>query len=87
MTVLAHFGGIDMCDVLAGGDGAVVTTGAVADHRGVIEVRRQPGIGGMAVIAVIAAGDVIDILTQRGGAVVATRTQPQYLQVIDADHR
>ena len=47
---------------LHGGGGAVVTTAEITGDGAVIERRRRPGIGGVAVIAGGAAGNVIGVL-------------------------
>mgnify|MGYP001455951219 CR=1 FL=1 len=58
MAVFTHVGGARMRGALARGIDTVVTAKAVAENVGVIKVRRQPGHSCMAVVAVVATGDV-----------------------------
>ena len=57
--------------VLTGGFRAVVTTDTEAEDVHVIEVRRHPASGCMAVIAGIATGDMREVLAGGMDAVVA----------------
>ena len=79
MAILADVGGLDMLTMLAGCGRTIVAAGAVAGHIGVIEVRRYPAVGGMAVGADIAAGNVIRCLARCRCAVVAARTAAPHL--------
>jgi hypothetical protein len=79
VAIFTDIGRIDMRDVLSLGRCAVVTAEAVCGYRGMIKIRGQPGIRRVAVIADIAAGDMVCVLTRRGAAIVATRTKSQHL--------
>lgn len=59
MTVLAGIGCLSVRRVLTGCVGAVVTTEAVVRDIGVIEVRRYPGDGGVAVITIVTTANVV----------------------------
>ena len=69
--------------VLAGRVGAVVAADAVARDIHVIEIRRDPGDGCMAVVAVVAARDVRRVLARGGIAVVTGEAGPEDLRVVD----
>ena len=64
VAILADIGGVDMCQALAGGIGAVMTIDAVACDIGMIEVGRNPRRGRMAIVAGVAAGDVSCMLAR-----------------------
>ena len=64
-----------------------MATHAVAGNIVVIEVRRNPRECSVAVVAGVAAGNVIGRLAGYNGVVVATGTLPQYLGVIDLCNR
>lgn len=83
MTVLAHVRRQWVRRALAGCIRAVVTTEAVVDDSGVVEVRRNPGHGRMAVVAVIATCNMCRILASRGRAVVTREAGTDDLQVIN----
>jgi len=69
--------------VLAGRVGAVMAADAVTRDVHVIEVRRYPGDRRVAVIAVVAAGDVRRMFAGRGIAVMTGKTGSEHLRVID----
>ena len=83
VTVLAHIRRQRMRRPLAGRIRAVVTADAVAGDRCVIEVRRYPGHGRMAVVAVVTTRDVCRILARRNRAVVTREASADYLCVVD----
>jgi len=72
MTVVAVIAAIDMTDVLARRNDAVVAGTAGAEHLEVIHgVHRRPGVGRMAVLAYLGRSDVIQWLAHGLGSVVA----------------
>ena len=83
VTILANIGCVDMSWVLTGGACAVMTADAVARDIGVIEVRRNPGRGCVAVIAVVAACDVQQVFATCCRAVVAGHAGTNYMRMID----
>ena len=88
MTGVALGAGLDMGRIFARGCRAIVTLGAAARrHAVMIEHRRYPAVGGMAVIAGIGRTDMGWIFTRGGGAVVAGRTGTDYIGMIDPDNR
>jgi len=82
VAVLADIGRLNMCWVLTCRISAIVTTEAVAGYVNVIEIRRNPGRGCMAVIATVAAIDMRRVLAFRNSAVVAGSTGTDNLCVI-----
>ena len=71
-----------MGGVLARRVGAVVAADAIARDINVIEVRRDPRNRCMAVVAVVAAGDVRRVLARGRIAVVAGEAGPEDLRVV-----
>ena len=71
MAALANVTGIHVIDILARGFGAVVALDTVADDVHVVEIGRYPGHCCMAVIAIIAAGDMGRVFAGRDQAVMA----------------
>lgn len=59
MAVFANVSRLDMSRVLAGRFNAIVTTDAIAGDADMVEIGRQPTSGCVAVVTVIAAGDVV----------------------------
>ncbi len=72
MAVFAGIGCIDVSGILARYCLTVMTTRAIAGDGGVIKVGWRPAIGGMTVIAVIAAGNMSRVFAGRNRVVVAT---------------
>lgn len=70
MAVLADVAGLYVCRGLARGLGSVVAAEAIARDIDVIEVRGHPTGCRMAVIAVVATGDMRGILAGRGCTVM-----------------
>ena len=66
---------------------AVMAADAVARDIDVIEIRRQPADRAVAVVAVVAAGDVCWMLAGGGNAVVAGAARTQDLGMVDDYHR
>ena len=83
MTVLADIGGLEMRWILACRIRAIVAAEAIAGDVDVIEVRRNPAHGRMAVIAVVATTDMSRILAFGNRAVMAGVTGADNLGVID----
>ena len=83
VAIFANIGGLDVHRILARRAVAGVTRGAAADDTGMVEVRREPCHRGMAIITVIAAGDVGGILARSDNAVMAGTTGAQHLRVVD----
>ena len=83
MAVLANIGGLYMRQVLAGRYRAVVTINAITADIDMIKVRRQPGLGNVAIITRIGTGDMRWIFAGRNGAIVAGATGTDDLRVID----
>jgi len=71
VAVLADIAGLNMGLALAGCLDTVVAAEAVATDVYVIKIGGQPGRGRVAVIAGIAAGDVVRVFAGCGEAVVA----------------
>jgi hypothetical protein len=70
MAVIALWCGLNVCWRFANSDIVIVTGRAFTSHRTVIEARSAPGIYGMAVIAKIAAEDMLRVLARRADIVV-----------------
>jgi len=68
--------------VLASRIRAVVAADAIAGDVDVIEIRRNPRSGGVAIVTIVAARDVRRVLARCDGAIVAGETCPDYLGVI-----
>ena len=71
VAVLTDISGQGMQGAFAGGISAIVTTAAVIDDIGVIEVCGKPCDGRVAVIAIVAARDMRRMFADRGYAVMA----------------
>ncbi len=76
-----------MLRMLAGCNGTVVTTGAIIRDVGVIIVCWRPGDRRMAIIAIVAAGDVRRMFASRRIAVMAGTTATKNLGVVDCYRR
>ncbi len=70
VTVLADVGCLHVSGALASGIAAVMAAEAIVDDIGVVEVRGCPCNGGMAVVTVIATGDVRRVFAGRLDAVM-----------------
>ena len=82
VAILAQVGRIDVRRVLTGRVGAVMAAEAIVGDVDVIEVRRDPRCGRVAVITVGAARYVRGGLTGRRRAIVAEETGTDHLQVV-----
>ena len=87
MAVFTHVGGARMRGALARGIDTVVTAKAVAENVGVIKVRRQPGHSCMAVVAVVATGDVGRMFAGCSYAVMAAVAGTDDLDMVDRGDR
>ena len=83
MAVLANIGGLHVGWAFTSSSGAIVATDAIAGHVGVIEVGRNPTIGGVAVIASVLACNMIWCFPRRNGTVVAAKTGTDHLAVVN----
>lgn len=84
MAVLANVAGQNMIEVFADCIGTVVATKAISRNTGVIEIRRQPGHGRMAIVAIVATGNVGRVLAGSDCAVVTRATSANDLRVVNA---
>ena len=73
MTVVTQIIGADVIGILAGGGRAIVATDAVGGIA-MVKVGRRPGIGGVAVIAAVATGDVPGMFARGDGSVMTGGT-------------
>lgn len=87
MTVVAQICAEYVQWSLSGRINAVVAGHAVANYVHMVEVCRHPCVGRVAVIAVVAAGDMVDVLAFGDYAIVATDTVAENLGVIDGNNR
>lgn len=87
VTVLTDVGCKYVLRVLAGRNSAVVTADAVARYVRMIKVCGQPGYGGVAVVAIIAARDMSRMLSCCGDAIMTGAAATQNLRVIDGHRR
>lgn len=83
-AVTCRTGG-NVCGRLAGRGLAVVATGTGARDRTMVDVRRFPGRGGVAVAADTGAGDMGGRLARRGFAVVASAARTCSRTMIECD--
>jgi len=73
--------------VLARRNSAVVTADAVTGYVRMIEICGQPGDGGVAVVAIIAARDMRRMLSCCGDAIMTGAAATQNLRVVDSHRR
>ncbi len=84
VAIFTNIGGLDVRWIFSGGSSAVVASRAACDDAGMIEVSRDPRYGRMAIVTVVAAGNVRRVFPGSDDAVMAGTTGAQYLSVIDA---
>lgn len=84
MAVFANVGGQCVLRILTGRDRTVMTTDAVSGDVCVIVICRQPCNRRMAVIAIVAAGDMRRMLACRGVTVVTGAATTKNLGMVDA---
>lgn len=65
MAILTDIAGCNVVRRFAGGIGTVVTTAAVAHDAVVLKHRRNPAVGCMTGVAIVTAGNVGRVLTDR----------------------
>jgi len=82
VAVFADVGRLHMRRSLACCVAAIVAARAIVNDIGVVEIRRYPRNGRMAVIAIVAATDVGGMFAGRRGAIVAGVASACYLRVI-----
>lgn len=87
MTVLANVRRLNVRWAFARRIGAVVTADAVVHDTGVVEVGGYPRDRRMAVVTVVAAGDVRRVLARRRDTVVARATGAKNLCVVHVEYR
>lgn len=87
VAVLADLRRLQVIEWLAFGFGAVVARHAVVDDVRVIEIGGQPARRCMAVVAAVAAVNMVGIFAHCCQAVVTGAAQPEDLQVIDGKCR
>ena len=87
VAVLADVGRLNVSGILTGRVGAIVAAYTVAGDAHVVEVRRQPGDGAVAIVAGITARDVSRVFPRRGDAIMTGSAASQYLGVIDGQDR
>jgi hypothetical protein len=82
VAVFADIGCQHMLWPFASRIGAVVTAATIINNIGVVEIRRQPGNRGVAVVAVVAAGKVRGVFANCGCAIVTGATGADDLSVV-----
>lgn len=87
VTVFADIACLYMCKVFACGVGAIVAVDAAARDIDVIEIRGQPASCRMAVIAGVAAGDVVECFPGRREAVMTGATGAHHLRMVNGVYR
>ncbi len=84
MAVFAYSGGLYVRDVLARRIGAVMAAGTVSRDGRVVEVRWRPPDGRVAIVTVVATGEVGRMLAGGGIAVMTGTAAAEYLCVINS---
>jgi hypothetical protein len=87
VAVLANIRCLYVHRTLASRISTVVTTNAVVHDIGMVEVRRHPGHGRMAVIAIVAARNMSRVFANGRNAIVAGIAGAGNLRVVDNVHR
>lgn len=82
VAILANSRCSNVGRVLAGCADAIVAAAAIVEDAGMVEVGWYPAEGRMAVVAIIAAGNVSGVLTARNQAVVTRSTASQDLCMV-----
>ena len=86
VAILANVRGLNVLRTLTGCISTVVAGHAAARDVGVVEIRRYPRDGGVAVVAAIAARDVQRVFASRSDAVMTGAATAQNLRMIDGDY-
>jgi len=84
VTVFANIARLHVRGALARGFGAVVAAEAVACNIDVIEIGRQPRDGCVAVVAIVATGDMRRVFSRCRDAVMTGTASTGYLCVVDS---
>jgi len=87
VAVLADIRCRNMRGILASCADAVVAVNAVADDIGMIEVGWNPGDGRVAIVAIVTAGDMVNVLSRRHVAVMTGAAGAQHLRVVNQVRR
>lgn len=87
VTVFTHIRGGDVVRALAGGDGAVMTAGAIRRDSFMVKRGGHPGGGGVTNITLGRGGQVIGGFALSNHTIVTAAASAQYLEVIDRDGR
>ena len=87
VAVLADIACLNMCRILAGRFRPIVATGAIAGDADMIEVRRQPASGRVAIVAGIAARNVSRVFACCCVAVMTGSARAEYLCMVDRRRR
>lgn len=87
VAVLANVRRRNVANDLANGDDTVVACEASARYTGVIENSGNPGHAAVAVVTLIWGRNVVNRLTKRVTAVVATRAGPEDFEMINPPSR
>lgn len=86
MTVFANIRSLHMCQVLTRRCHTVMAADAITDNTDVVESRGSPRNRGMAVVAVIAAGNMSWMLANSDDAIMTRATGSDDLRVVDRKH-
>ena len=87
MAVLAEIAGRYMINIFTDRVRAVVTTEAVTRESRVINIRRNPAGGRVAVVAVVATRNMRRVFARRNRAIMAGQTSADNLGVINHNRR
>ena len=83
VAILTNSRCLNVHRILASRVDTVMAAGAVTADIDVIEISRQPGHGRMAVVTIVAAGEMVEVLTGCRDAIVTGSTTTKYLRMID----
>lgn len=87
MAVLADVCRLRMGRVFTRRVGAIVATEAITRDIYMVEIRGQPADGAVAIVAIVAAGNVVGTLAFRNPTIVAGDTRAKHLGVVHHKHR
>ncbi len=87
VAIFADIGRLRVQWTLAGRVCSVVAADTIVNNIGVIEIRWQPGDSSVAVIAIIAAGDMRRVFADGYHTVMTRAAGPNYLGVVDRKGR
>jgi hypothetical protein len=83
MAILADIRRLDVRGTLAGRLDTVVATDAISGDADMVEIRGQPAGGRVAVVAIIAARDVVLIFAGCRHAIMAGAAGAQHLRMVN----